>query len=161
MARGRDGEMVTWPVPHNVHAAGILDTSQVPAPAAVQAQAAEAVALAQQVAAQLGHVGVLTLEFFATAEGPMFNALAPRVHNSAHWTIEGTRASQFENHIRAICGLPLGSTELTAPDILMKNLLGDDVHDWIRLLGDRRAHLHLYGKSAVKPGRKMGHVTWL
>ncbi len=161
LARGQDGEIVTWPVPHNIHAGGILDTSRVPAPPEVMAQADEATRLAIAVAEKLGHVGVLTLEFFATPNGPCFNEMAPRVHNSAHWTIEGSRASQFENHVRAVCGLPLGSTELTAPEILMKNLLGDDVHDWINLLADRRAHLHLYGKSAIKPGRKMGHVTWL
>jgi len=161
LARGQGGEIVTWPVPHNVHDGGILATSHVPAPPAVMAQADEATALARAVADALGHVGVLTLEFFACAEGPRFNEMAPRVHNSGHWTIEGARASQFENHIRAVCGLPLGSTELTAPNILMKNLLGEEVHDWIDLLADRRAHLHLYGKSEVKPGRKMGHVTWL
>ena len=161
LARGGDGEIVTWDVPHNSHTAGILDTSRVPAPPEITAQAAEATALATRVAEALGHVGVLTLEFFATAAGPRFNEMAPRVHNSAHWTIEGARASQFENHIRAVCGLPLGSTELTAPAILMRNLLGEDIHDWANLLADRRAHLHLYGKSEVKPGRKMGHVTWL
>ena len=161
LARGSDGEIVTWDVPHNSHKAGILDTSRVPAPPEITAQAAEATELATEVAEALGHVGVLTLEFFATAAGPRFNEMAPRVHNSAHWTIEGARASQFENHIRAVCGLPLGSTELTAPEILMRNLLGEDIHDWANLLADRRAHLHLYGKSEVKPGRKMGHVTWL
>lgn len=161
LARGTDGEIAVWPVPHNVHVGGILDTSRVPAPPEVQAQVAEAEALARKVAGALDHVGVLTLEFFATACGPRFNEMAPRVHNSAHWTIEGARASQFENHIRAVCGVPLGSTEMTAPEVLMKNLLGDDVHDWHDILADRRAHLHLYGKSTVKPGRKMGHVTWL
>nr|WP_310525345.1 5-(carboxyamino)imidazole ribonucleotide synthase [Polymorphobacter sp.] len=161
LARGADGEIVTWPTPDNRHKAGILDTSRIPAPPEIAALAAEATGLACKVAEALGHVGVLTLEFFATADGPRFNEMAPRVHNSGHWTIEGTRASQFENHIRAVCGLPLGSTELTAPDILMKNLLGEDVHDWRDLLADRRAHLHLYGKSEIKPGRKMGHVTWL
>ncbi|WP_426162685.1 5-(carboxyamino)imidazole ribonucleotide synthase [Sandarakinorhabdus sp. DWP1-3-1] len=161
LARGADGEVVVWDVPHNSHVAGILDTSTVPAPPEVIAQAPAATALARLVADALDHVGVLTLEFFATAEGPRFNEMAPRVHNSAHWTIEGARASQFENHIRAVCGLPLGSTELTAWSVTMKNLLGDDVHDWATLLADRRAHLHLYGKSEVKPGRKMGHVTWL
>lgn len=161
LARGTDGEVAVWPVPHNIHVAGILDTSRVPAPAEVLAQAAEAEALSRRVAEALGHVGVLTLEFFATADGPRFNEMAPRVHNSAHWTIEGARASQFENHIRAVCGVPLGSTEMTASEVMMKNLLGDDVHDWHDILADRRAHLHLYGKSAVKPGRKMGHVTWL
>ena len=161
LARGADGEIVTWPIPDNSHKAGILDTSRIPAPAEITGLAAEATTLACQVADALGHVGVLTLEFFATADGPRFNEMAPRVHNSGHWTIEGARASQFENHIRAVCGLPLGSTDLTAAEILMKNLLGDDVHDWRVLLADRRAHLHLYGKSEIKPGRKMGHVTWL
>ena len=161
LARGGDGETAVWPVPHNRHEGGILDTSRVPAPPQIIAQSQDAIALARKVADKLGHVGVLTLEFFVTAQGPCFNEMAPRVHNSGHWTIEGARASQFENHIRAVCGLPLGSTDLTAPDILMKNLLGEDVHDWIDLLADRRAHLHLYGKSEIKPGRKMGHVTWL
>ena len=161
LARGQDGEVVTWAVPHNSHQGGILDTSRVPAPPEIAVHAAAATALAIRVAEALEHVGVLTLEFFATPDGPRFNEMAPRVHNSGHWTIEGARASQFENHIRAVCGLPLGSTELTAPEVLMKNLLGEDVHDWQRLLADRRAHLHLYGKSEIKPGRKMGHVTWL
>jgi 5-(carboxyamino)imidazole ribonucleotide synthase len=161
LARGDDGEIVSWAVPDNRHVNGILDTSHVPAPPEIAALADEATALACRVADALSYVGVLTLEFFATTEGPRFNEMAPRVHNSGHWTIEGARTSQFENHIRAICGVPLGSTEMTAPDVLMKNLLGDDVHDWPKLLADRRARLHLYGKSAVKPGRKMGHVTWL
>ena len=161
LARGADGEIVHWPTPHNSHVAGILDTSRVPAPSEIAVLADEATALARKVADALRYVGVLTLEFFATADGPRFNEMAPRVHNSGHWTIEGARASQFENHIRAVCGVPLGSTELTAPEVLMKNLLGDDVHNWHDILADRRAHLHLYGKSAVKPGRKMGHVTWL
>jgi 5-(carboxyamino)imidazole ribonucleotide synthase len=161
LARGADGEIALWDCPDNVHHGGILATSHLPAPPAVLAQVPEAVRLAVAIAEALDHVGVLTVEFFAGSDGPCFNEMAPRVHNSGHWTIEGARASQFENHIRAICGLPLGSTALTAPDILMRNLLGEDVHDWVDLLADRRAHLHLYGKSEVKPGRKMGHVTWL
>ncbi len=161
LARGADGEMAIWPVPDNCHEAGVLATSQLPAAPEIAVHVEAATALALRVATALGHVGVLTLEFFACADGPRFNEMAPRVHNSGHWTIEGARASQFENHIRAICGLPLGSTALTAPDIFMRNLLGDDVHDWATLLADPRAHLHLYGKSEVKPGRKMGHVTWL
>ncbi len=161
IARGQDGAIVQWPVPHNVHDGGILATSRVPAPAAVLAQAAEALALAVRIAEALGHVGVLACEFFACADGPRFNEMAPRVHNSGHWTIEGARVSQFENHIRAVCGLPLGATDLTATAVTMRNLLGEDVHDWPALLADPRAHLHLYGKSEVKPGRKMGHVTWL
>ena len=161
LARGSDGEIALWPAAHNVHHDGILGSSHVPAPPAIVGQVAEAEKLARRVADALGHVGVLTLEFFATADGPRFNEMAPRVHNSGHWSIEGARASQFENHIRAICGLPLGSTEMTAPAVRMQNLVGDEVHDWRRILADPRAHLHLYGKSEVKPGRKMGHVTWL
>ncbi len=161
LARDRHGAVAVWPAPHNVHDGGILATSSVPAPAVLAPQIEAATLLARQVAEALGHVGVLCLEFFATDDGPVFNEMAPRVHNSGHWTIEGARASQFENHVRAICGLPLGSTLLTAPSIVMKNLLGEDVHDWATLLADPRAHLHLYGKSEIKPGRKMGHVTWL
>ncbi|KPF79744.1 phosphoribosylaminoimidazole carboxylase [alpha proteobacterium AAP81b] len=161
LARGVDGATVYWPVPVNAHEGGILAMSQVPAPPAVQAQADAALALAVRIADALDHVGVLACEFFAGADGPIFNEMAPRVHNSGHWTIEGARASQFENHIRAVCGLPLGSPDLTAPSVRMRNLLGDDVHDWPALLADPHAHLHLYGKGEVKPGRKMGHVTWL
>ncbi len=159
LARGADGAAVVYDVPHNLHVGGILDTSHVPAPAAIARHAPLAVDLARRAADALDYVGVLTLEFFATAAGPVFNEMAPRVHNSGHWTIEGARVSQFENHIRAVCGLPLGPTTLTAPEVAMTNLLGDAVHDWAALLADPRAHLHLYGKSEVKPGRKMGHVT--
>lgn len=161
VARGLDGATVSYPATENVHASGILAESRAPAGAAVEPHVAAATALAEQVAEALDYAGVLTLEFFACPDGPVFNEMAPRVHNSGHWTIEGTRASQFENHIRAVCGLPLGSPALTAPQVRMRNLLGDDVHDWARLLADPQAHLHLYGKSEVKPGRKMGHVTWL
>lgn len=161
LARGHDGRSVIYDVPHNAHVRGVLDCSAVPAPASVMRWRPEAVALARHVADALDYVGVLTLEFFACADGPVFNEMAPRVHNSGHWTIEGARTSQFENHIRAVCGLPLGNTGLTAPSIRMVNLLGEAVHDWAKILADERAHLHLYGKSEVKPGRKMGHVTWL
>jgi 5-(carboxyamino)imidazole ribonucleotide synthase len=104
---------------------------------------------------------VLTLEFFASAEGPVFNEMAPRVHNSGHWTIEGALSSQFENHVRAICGLPLGSTDLVVPEVTMQNLIGDDVDAWCDILNDPAAHLHLYGKGEARAGRKMGHVTRL
>jgi 5-(carboxyamino)imidazole ribonucleotide synthase len=87
--------------------------------------------------------------------------MAPRVHNSGHWTIEGALTSQFENHIRAICGLPLGATGLVVPLVRMENLIGADVGRWPDLLADRAAHLHLYGKAEARPGRKMGHVTRL
>jgi 5-(carboxyamino)imidazole ribonucleotide synthase len=161
LARDADGITRVYDVPHNRHDGGILATSEVPAPLDIIEHAPAAMALARRVAEKLDYVGVLTLEFFATADGPVFNEMAPRVHNSGHWTIEGARVSQFENHIRAVCGLPLGATTLTAPAVRMTNLLGDAVHDWAVLLADPNAHLHLYGKSEVKPGRKMGHVTWL
>jgi 5-(carboxyamino)imidazole ribonucleotide synthase len=161
MARGADGATAFWDSAENVHAGGILAHSAVPASAAVQAQIPAARDLAAKVAEALGYVGVLTLEFFATADGPVFNEMAPRVHNSGHWTIEGALTSQFENHIRAICGLPLGATTLTAPRVEMKNLIGAEVHDWAAILADPRNHLHLYGKAAARPGRKMGHVTRL
>lgn len=161
LARGADGDTRIYDVPHNRHDGGILATSDVPAPVDIAHHAPEAVALARRVAEKLDYVGLLTLEFFATPDGPVFNEMAPRVHNSGHWTIEGARVSQFENHIRAVCGLPLGNPALTAASVRMTNLLGDAVHDWAALLADPNAHLHLYGKSEVKPGRKMGHVTWL
>lgn len=161
LARSGDGTTVVYDVPHNVHVGGILDRSEVPAPGTVARDSASAVALARRAADTLDYVGVLTLEFFATTNGPVFNEMAPRVHNSGHWTIEGARVSQFENHIRAVCGLPLGPSTLTASAVTMTNLLGDAVHDWATLLADPQAHLHLYGKGEVKPGRKMGHVTRL
>ena len=161
LCRGADGETVVWPVPRNTHEGGILARSDVPAGPDLSEQIAEAVALARRVADALDHVGVLTLEFFATPEGPLFNEMAPRVHNSGHWTIEGALTSQFENHIRAICGLPLGITDLTAPQVEMWNLLGTDVDQWAKILSDPTAHLHLYGKGEGRPGRKMGHVTRL
>jgi 5-(carboxyamino)imidazole ribonucleotide synthase len=161
LCRGRDGETVTWPVPRNHHEGGILARSEVPAPDALAAQVEAAETLARRVADALGHVGMLTLEFFATPDGPLFNEMAPRVHNSGHWTIEGALTSQFENHIRAICGLPLGATDLTAPRVEMWNLLGDDAERWCDVLADPHTHLHLYGKGEGRPGRKMGHVTRL
>lgn len=161
LARGADGAIAFWDSAENVHKGGILDTSSLPASGEIQAQVPAARELAARVADALGYVGVLTLEFFATQQGPVFNEMAPRVHNSGHWTIEGALTSQFENHIRAICGLPLGSTALTAPAVEMKNLIGDAAHDWPAILADPRNHLHLYGKAAARPGRKMGHVTRL
>ncbi|MBX9661980.1 5-(carboxyamino)imidazole ribonucleotide synthase [Novosphingobium sp.] len=161
LVRGADGDVRFWDSAQNGHKAGILSQSVVPAGDMVRAQVGAARALAKQVADALGHVGVLTLEFFATAEGPVFNEMAPRVHNSGHWTIEGALTSQFENHVRAICGLPLGSTDLCAAGVVMDNLIGDEAHDWPAILSDPANHLHLYGKAAVRPGRKMGHVTRL
>ncbi len=159
LVRGQDGTSVAYPPPHNEHRDGILARSSVPAPEIVTAQAAAATALAIRLADELGHVGVLTCEFFATDEGPVFNEMAPRVHNSGHWTIEGAVTSQFENHVRAVLGLPLGSTALTGAGAEMANLIGDEADDWAALLAQDGAHLHLYGKHEARPGRKMGHVT--
>jgi 5-(carboxyamino)imidazole ribonucleotide synthase len=161
LCRAGDGDIRYWDSAENVHEGGILARSTVPASPRVQAQVAPARALAAKVAAALDYVGVLTLEFFATGQGPVFNEMAPRVHNSGHWTIEGAVTSQFENHVRAICGLPLGDTALAAKGVEMRNVIGDAAEDWPRLLGDPCNHLHLYGKAAPRPGRKMGHVTRL
>ena len=157
IARGQDGASVRYDPPHNVHRDAILRTSTVPAPAEIVAQAEEATALACRIADELGYVGVLACEFFVGSDGPVFNEMAPRVHNSGHWTIEGADTSQFENHIRAICGLPLGATTLTGREVTLANLIGDDA--WQPALTEAGAHLHLYGKGSARPGRKMGHVT--
>ena len=157
IARGQDGATVRYDPPHNVHVDAILRRSTVPAPRDILDQAEEATMLACRIAADLDYVGVLACEFFATADGPVFNEMAPRVHNSGHWTIEGAETSQFENHIRAICGLPLGSTALTGRSVSLENLIGEDA--WEPALREPGAHLHLYGKGTARPGRKMGHIT--
>ena len=118
-------------------------------------------ALARRIAEKLNYVGVFAIEFFASDEGPVFNEMAPRVHNSGHWTIEGAATSQFENHIRAICGLPLGATDTVAERVEMENLIGDDGDRFEQILSDPAASLHLYGKAEARPGRKIGHVTRL
>ena len=159
VARGIDGATIAWPPPHNTHKDGILDRSIVPAPPAIARHAENASALAAGVAEALRYVGVLTLEFFATDDGPVFNEMAPRVHNSGHWTIEGAITSQFENHIRAITGLPLGPTDLSGASAAMENLIGADAERWADYAAEPGAHLHLYGKHEVRAGRKMGHVT--
>jgi 5-(carboxyamino)imidazole ribonucleotide synthase len=159
LVRGHDGGMVSYPPPWNEHVDGILARSTLPAPAEIAAHWAEAAALTGRIADALDYVGVLTCEFFATADGPVFNEMAPRVHNSGHWTIEGAACSQFENHIRAICGLPLGDTALTGNRVEMENLIGDAADRWQDILAEPGAHLHLYGKVDARPGRKMGHVT--
>ncbi|TCU59440.1 5-(carboxyamino)imidazole ribonucleotide synthase [Novosphingobium sp. PhB57] len=161
LCRGADGDIRYFDSAHNVHEGGILSVSTVPAPQRLLDQVPAARALAAKVAEALDYVGVLTLEFFATENGPVFNEMAPRVHNSGHWTIEGAVTSQFENHVRAICGLPLGETGLAADAVEMRNLIGDEADDWAKILADPANHLHLYGKGASRPGRKMGHVTRL
>jgi 5-(carboxyamino)imidazole ribonucleotide synthase len=161
LARGSDGATVSYPPPWNEHHDGILRRSTLPAPPEIARHWTEAAALTGRIAERLGFVGVLACEFFATEDGPVFNEMAPRVHNSGHWTIEGAVTSQFENHIRAIAGLPLGDTALVAPGVAMENLIGRDVDAVSAILAEPGAHLHLYGKANVRPGRKMGHVTRL
>jgi 5-(carboxyamino)imidazole ribonucleotide synthase len=161
VARCPGGEEAHYPACQNRHEGGILSSTHVPATGLDGADVDAATALVVRIADALGYVGVLTCEFFATDKGPVFNEMAPRVHNSGHWTIEGARTSQFEQHVRAICGLPLGPVGLVVPRVEMRNLLGDSSAEWPDLLADGEAHLHLYGKSEAVPGRKMGHVTWL
>ncbi len=163
LARARDGGMRAWDVTENRHKAGILDTSTVPA-AVTPLIAARAVAFAEQVAMALDHVGVLAVEMFVVGDGDdaelMVNEFAPRVHNSGHWTADAAQCSQFEQHIRAICGWPLGDPDRHS-DVVMQNLIGDDVARWRELAAEPGARLHLYGKAEARPGRKMGHVTRL
>lgn len=160
LVRGADGQVKFWDSTANLHEGGMLAQSILPAGALVEAQVSQARALAAKVAEALGYVGVLTLEFFATREGPVFNEMAPRVHNSGHWTIEGAATSQFENHIRAICGLPLGGTKTRFEAIEMRNIVGADALQAHAILAEPgEPHLHLYGKREVREGRKMGHVT--
>jgi len=165
MARGADGQSLCFPVAQNVHTNGILDTSVVPA--TTDASLCEqAQALAVQFADGLDYVGVLAIEFFITqSDELLFNEMAPRPHNSGHYTLDATVCCQFEQQLRALCALPLGSTRLLSP-VCMLNLLGDcwpeqAQPDWSVLMRQPEAHLHLYGKAAARPKRKMGHVNCL
>jgi 5-(carboxyamino)imidazole ribonucleotide synthase len=159
VARWADGRHSFWDSAENEHGEGILRRSTVPCSEAVVAQIAEAREATLRIAEALGHIGVLTVEFFASADGPLVNEIAPRVHNSGHWTIEGAVTSQFEQHIRAICDLPPGLTGLMRGGAVMDNLIGAEVERWPELVAERGAHVHIYGKGEVRPGRKMGHVT--
>ncbi|WP_293841029.1 5-(carboxyamino)imidazole ribonucleotide synthase [Sphingopyxis sp.] len=161
LVRGIDGETRFWDCSVNVHKDGILATSTLPPPQIILDQQDEARALMARIADDLDYVGVLTGEFFATDDGPIFNEMAPRVHNSGHWTIEGAVTSQFENHIRAVAGLPLGSTATTALPVTMRNLIGTDIATVPALLADGACHVHHYGKTDVRAGRKLGHATWV
>ena len=158
LARTEEGGTAVWDSPNNVHENGNLRLSTLPAGKTVEAQAEAAQHMAFAIADALGHVGVLTVEFFAAEDGPIVNEIAPRVHNSGHWTIEGAETSQFEQHVRAICGLPLGGTMTTGSFVQMRNLIGDEVAD-VEALAASGLHLHLYGKGEARPGRKMGHTT--
>ena len=167
VARSPYGQGAAWPVVETVQADGICVEVVAPAPGLSEELALQAQGLALRLADELDVVGVLAVELFETPDGLLVNELAMRPHNSAHWTIEGARTSQFEQHLRAVLDYPLGATTLTAPWTVMANLLGGDDGDADL---DRRMHLlfgrdpalkvHLYGKT-VKPGRKIGHVTAL
>ncbi|MGI8932213.1 MAG: 5-(carboxyamino)imidazole ribonucleotide synthase [Sphingomicrobium sp.] len=159
LARTAAGETRAYPLVRNHHDGGILRHSSVPAGPPIDELRDVAVGSTHAIAAALDHVGVLTVEFFACAGGALVNEIAPRVHNSGHWTIEGARTSQFEQHLRSICGLPLGDPSLVAASSSMDNLIGPDVERWAELLAEPGTALHLYGKGEARPGRKMGHVT--
>ncbi len=161
VVRGQGGEMRFYDVPHNTHAQGILDTSTVPAPVTEKTRE-RAAGIAGAIAGALEYVGVLAVEMFycgEAAQDPLIvNEIAPRVHNSGHWTIDACAVSQFENHIRAVAGWPLGATDRHS-DAVMSNLIGGDVEAWEKLAAEPAAGLHLYGKNDPRPGRKMGHIT--
>ncbi len=154
--RGRDGETAAYPLVENHHRGGILRLSLAPAPQLDRAVQNAAEDAARRILDALEYVGVLAIEFFEHEGRLLANEMAPRVHNSGHWTIEGAVTSQFENHLRAVVGLPLGSTSAIGCSAML-NLIGD-VPDSAEVLAVRDAHLHLYGKSA-RTGRKLGHVT--
>ena len=151
--RGRDGEMRFWPVAENMHRRGILRLTRAPA---LDAPQREAEAICATLMDALGYVGVLAVELFEVGGRLLANEFAPRVHNTGHWTIDGAQTSQFENHLRAILGLPLGSTAALGP-CAMANLIGA-VPPLVELLALPGARVHLYGKEP-RPGRKLGHVT--
>lgn len=153
--RGQNGEVKTWPLAENHHHHGILSHSIVPAPHSADLQSV-AQDYITRLLNHLDYVGVLTLELFVTAQGLYANEMAPRVHNSGHWSIEGAVCSQFENHIRAVAGLPLGSTAVVRPSVMI-NIIGQypKSEDVLALEG---AHLHLYNKTE-REGRKIGHIT--
>jgi 5-(carboxyamino)imidazole ribonucleotide synthase len=160
VARGTDGEMACYDPVENRHRNHILDTTIAPARIA-PALAEEATAIARRIAEALDLVGLLAVEMFVARDGRLLvNELAPRPHNSGHWTIDSCATSQFEQLVRAVCALPLGSTERHS-DAVMTNLLGDEALGWPELLAEPGARLHLYGKREIRPGRKMGHVTRL
>lgn len=166
-ARSADGSFAAYALNENDHLDQILSVTRAPAEVN-DATASEAVSMANRIADALHYVGVLAVEMFLVeADGPegrlqslVVNEIAPRVHNSGHWTLDGATTSQFEQHVRAICGWPLGSTAMHGP-VEMRNLIGPEVHAWRDLLAEPGACVHLYGKNDARPGRKMGHVTRL
>jgi 5-(carboxyamino)imidazole ribonucleotide synthase len=158
LARAGDGTMRAYDICENRHVNGILATTTVPANVTPEL-AARAVGIAERIAIALGHVGVLAVEMFVLpGEVILVNEIAPRVHNSGHWTTDGCLTSQFEQHIRAVAGWPLGDAERHS-DVTMENLIGGDAGRWAEILAEPGARLHLYGKAEARPGRKMGHVN--
>ncbi len=157
IARGADGQVAAFDPGLNVHEGGILRTTTVPCGLA-GAVTTDAVLIAARIANALDYVGVMGVELFVTAQGLIVNEIAPRVHNSGHWTQAGCAVDQFEQHIRAVAGLPLGDGKRYA-DVRMENLIGDDLDRVPDLLGAPNTQVHLYGKGAPRPGRKMGHVN--
>lgn len=156
-ARNAAGEVACYDPGENVHRGGILRTTTVPARLS-QAQRTDAVLLAAKILNKLDYVGVMGVELFVTPQGLIVNEIAPRVHNSGHWTQQGCAVDQFEQHIRAITGWPLGNGSRQL-DVVMENLIGEDMDRVPDLARDSTASLHLYGKAEVKAGRKMGHVN--
>jgi 5-(carboxyamino)imidazole ribonucleotide synthase len=157
-ARGRDGATAVYPLAENHHEHGILRRSLAPA-RADRALSEQAERIAARILAGLDYVGVMGVELFEMADGRLLvNEFAPRVHNSGHWTQDGCEVDQFEQHIRAIAGWPLGPTAAIA-HVEMLNLLGDEVDQWTRYAAEPETRIHLYGKREAKPGRKMGHVN--
>ena len=157
VARGTDGAVASYDPGENVHRDGILATTTVPA-TLTDAQRQAARTAAERLVTALDYVGVMGVELFVTDTGLMVNEIAPRVHNSGHWTQNGCVIDQFEQHIRAVAGWPLGDGARHA-DVVMENLIGDDMDRVQALAADPGVALHLYGKAEVKPGRKMGHVN--
>lgn len=164
LARGIEGEIVTYPVAENIHESGILDVSVVPA-RIDKILEDKVIAMAKEIATALDYVGVMAVEFFISNGELLVNEIAPRPHNSGHYTLDACMTDQFEQQVRAVCGLPLGDTALLSP-VVMINMLGDIWHDgkapkWQKLLDHPNVKLHLYGKREARPGRKMGHFNVL
>jgi 5-(carboxyamino)imidazole ribonucleotide synthase len=157
VARGLGGEVVCFEPGENVHRGGILRTTTVPAHLTA-GQRVDAVLLAGRIVNALDFVGVMGVELFVTQAGLIVNEIAPRVHNSGHWTQAGCSVDQFEQHIRAVAGLPLGNGARHA-DVVMENLIGADIDRLPDLLREGDLSIHLYGKAEARPGRKMGHVN--
>ena len=164
MARGLEGEVTTYPVAENIHEGGTLDVSVVPA-RIDKATETSVTDMAKQIATALDYIGVMAVEFFISNGELLVNEIAPRPHNSGHYTLDACVTDQFEQQVRAVCGLPLGDTRLLSP-VVMINMLGDIWHggnapEWQKLLDHPNVKLHLYGKHEARPGRKMGHFNVL